>query len=80
MYKMYDSQWDEESEDGNSSLNSAFWSDGEEKVEQYNQEDTEHNSTTEHTQEEPPVGGDPKETEQEERRGERAKPGEKGKD
>uniref|UniRef100_A0A4W5RYN9 HYLS1 centriolar and ciliogenesis associated n=1 Tax=Hucho hucho TaxID=62062 RepID=A0A4W5RYN9_9TELE len=88
MYKMYDSQWDEESEDGNSSLNSAFWSDGEgeeeEKVEQYNQEDTEPNRSTEHTQEEPPVAGPPvaehpKETEQEERRGERAKPGEKEK-
>ncbi|XP_045074809.1 DNA ligase 1 isoform X1 [Coregonus clupeaformis] len=85
MYKMYDSQWDEESEDENSSLNSAFWSDGEgeeEKVEQYNQEDTEPNRTTEHAQEEPPVveppvEESPKETEQEERRGERAKRGEK---
>uniref|UniRef100_A0A8C7Q6Y4 HYLS1 centriolar and ciliogenesis associated n=1 Tax=Oncorhynchus mykiss TaxID=8022 RepID=A0A8C7Q6Y4_ONCMY len=86
MYKMYDSQWDEESEDGNSSLNSAFWSDGEEeeeeKVEQYKQEDTEPNRTTEHAQEEPPVEEPPvterpKETEQEECRGERAKQGEK---
>lgn len=34
MYKMYNAQWDEESDDDKNSLNSSFWSDGEREEEE----------------------------------------------
>uniref|UniRef100_A0A3P8ZVQ5 Centriolar and ciliogenesis-associated protein HYLS1 C-terminal domain-containing protein n=1 Tax=Esox lucius TaxID=8010 RepID=A0A3P8ZVQ5_ESOLU len=65
MYKMY--KWDEDSEDENASLDSTFWSDGEEEdetVERLSREDATPSRTTDCTQGEPPVGGQPNESEQ----------------
>ena len=54
LYKMYNNQWDEESEDENGSLNSSFWTDGEgeEEIERacYD-EDTEQIKPSKQTQE-----------------------------